>query len=95
MTYIRVRWLHNHPETPVLLYSELDEQRFELRKVEVYGDGRCGYADQLEEVGGSGLGTVPVPGLSEIASDPEFEPAEIEQAEFERIWTERQRLRRA
>jgi hypothetical protein len=67
----------------------LDEQRFEVRKVEVFRNERCGYATADEEVGGTGLGVVAVPELAEIAKDPEFEPAEITKDEFEQVWKRR------
>jgi hypothetical protein len=41
---------------PVVLYSELDDNRFEVRKVEVFRDGRLGYADAVRSSGGTGLG---------------------------------------
>ncbi len=44
MKYIKVKWLHSHPDEPVLLYSELDKDRWETRKVEVFADGRIGFA---------------------------------------------------
>jgi hypothetical protein len=86
--YIRVFWLHSSPEEPVELFSELDEQRFEVRKVEVWADGRTGHAGQHTEVGGTRLGELPVPSLSEIAADPQFEPHEISAADFEKRWRE-------
>jgi len=50
-SYIRVRWLHNHPDDPVELWSELDSERFEIRKVEVWHDGRVGFASRDRELG--------------------------------------------
>jgi hypothetical protein len=44
MTYIKVGWKHGHHDYPVILYSELDARRFEVRKVEVFRNGRCGWA---------------------------------------------------
>jgi hypothetical protein len=35
MTHIVVTWHHQHPDEPVELFSELDDERFEVRKVEV------------------------------------------------------------
>jgi hypothetical protein len=29
MTHLRVRWLHDHADEPVLLVSELDDDRYE------------------------------------------------------------------
>jgi len=42
MTYLKVKWIHSHPDAPVLLYSELDRERWEVRKVEVFRDGSLG-----------------------------------------------------
>ena len=72
-----------------MLYSELDDRRFEVRKVEVYRDGHAGYASASEEVGGTMLGLVPIPKLDEIADDPAFEPVEINAVEFEEVWSKR------
>jgi hypothetical protein len=44
MQYIKVVWKHDHPEEPIVLYSELDEDRWEVRKVEVFRVGSAGYA---------------------------------------------------
>jgi len=89
MKYIFVKWVHNFDYEPVLLYSELDDSRFETRKVEIFPDGRKGYASETEEFGSTRLGTEPVPPISEIAKDPEFEPKEITRDEFEKIWSDR------
>lgn len=85
-SYIRVRWLHNNPDYPVELWSELDTRRFEVRKVEVWQDGRVGFASREREAGGTLLGTVPVPPLAEIAAIPEFEPQQVSELEFENCW---------
>ncbi|HRX84826.1 MAG TPA: hypothetical protein P5572_07395 [Phycisphaerae bacterium] len=86
MTYIKVRWIHSHPDEPVLLYSELNDDRWEVRKIEVYRDGRRGFASVSDSVGDTRLGQGPVPTLAEIAADPQFEPVAIERAEFEAAW---------
>jgi hypothetical protein len=87
MTYIKVGWLHSFPNDPVFLYSELDADRWEVRKVEVYADGRMEYAGRGKAVGGAKLGKVPVPPLEEIANHPEFKPELISEIEFEAIWS--------
>jgi hypothetical protein len=87
MNYIRVQWLQKkNPRDPVWLISELDNDRWENRKVEIFADGSKGYATKGEQVGGTFLGLVPVPQLDEIAADPEFLPEEITEGEFEEIW---------
>lgn len=88
MGYLKVVWVHDLPDEPVWLYSELDEARFEVRKVEVYRDGRRGFADRTRSVGGSMLGEMPTPLISEFGNDPEeFEVSEIEAEEFELEWS--------
>jgi hypothetical protein len=57
-------------------------------KVEMFRDGRMGYADAVTEFGGSALGLASVPSLAEVAADPHFEPAEITRLEFESILSE-------
>ena len=61
MNYIRVRWFHENPDAPDLVVSELDDHRWEKRKVEVFADGSKGYAMKDEERGGTRLGLVPLP----------------------------------
>ncbi|MFS8066109.1 MAG: DUF6881 domain-containing protein [Byssovorax sp.] len=41
-----VKWKHSNPDEPSLLYSELDEQRMQHRKIDIYPDGRWGFADE-------------------------------------------------
>ena len=53
--YQEVRWHHDLPEEPVVLYSEIDSG-FEVRKVEVYRDGRHDYADRSHSTGTTMLG---------------------------------------
>ena len=89
MEYICVKWHHSSPDKPVLLYSELDGDRWEVRKVEVYADGHVGFAGPGVEHGSTWLGEKPVPPLDDIAADPQFEPRQISRDEFERIWKDR------
>ncbi|UPJ52052.1 hypothetical protein IVB30_12275 [Bradyrhizobium sp. 200] len=86
MVYIKVSWKQDDPHTPILLYSELDDKRWEVRKVEVFPDGSLGYADRATSRGTTFLGLEPVPALSEIAAIPEFEPVAITKDEFEAVW---------
>jgi hypothetical protein len=87
--FIKVKWTHSFPDEPALIYSELDENRWEVRKVEMFPDGHCGYASATESAGGTSLSLVPLPQLAEIAAEPEFEPAEIPRKEFDHVWTNR------
>jgi hypothetical protein len=75
-----------HPSEPTLLYSELDDARWETRKVEIFRDGKMGYASRITSSGLTGLGLEPVPPISIIASNPEFDPVEITKDEFDEVW---------
>jgi hypothetical protein len=89
MTYLKVRWIHKSPDDPVLLYSELDDKRREIRKVEIVPDHSIGFASANSKAKDTRLGEVPVPTIEEIAANPEFEPKEISLADFELIWRNR------
>ena len=87
MHYIKVFWKHGDSDFPILLYSELDDARWEIRKVEVFGNGSLEYAGPSGSNGTTMLGLAPVPSLAEIAANPEFEPTEITKEEFEEKWS--------
>jgi hypothetical protein len=89
MTYLLVKWKHDHPDEPVVLYSELDEARMQRRKIDIFPDGRWGYADEHEEIGGTWLGEAPTPSVAQLNADPEYGAEEISGAEFEKLWTAR------
>jgi hypothetical protein len=73
-SYIRVQWLHSSSDQPADLWSELNANREEMRKVEIWADGRVGYASLDGEVGGTRLGEGSVPPLREIAADAQSDP---------------------
>jgi hypothetical protein len=87
MKYIVCDWKHDDPGFPIRIYSELDEERYETRKIEIFPDGRVGYAD-LEKVdnGDTGLSEKPLPSIEEINADPVFDAKEISKEEFEQVW---------
>jgi hypothetical protein len=87
MKYIKVDWIHNDPINPILLYSELDDLHWEVRKVEVFPSGLLQYASKNISTGSTRLGLEPVPPLAEIAKDPQFKPHEITKWEFEEVWS--------
>lgn len=91
--YLKVEWRHSLPDEPVLLYSELDEDRWEIRKIEVFRDGDVGYASRSgsegpnRHSGQTKLGQVPMPPFEEIEQDLQFKPFIISVEEFESAWT--------
>lgn len=88
-TFYACRWLHNHTDQPVLLYGELDSDRFEVRKVEVFLDGRQSFADAIDEAAECSLSWVEVPELEEINVDPQFQAWPISREDFEVVWASR------
>jgi hypothetical protein len=88
MRYVKVAWRHGHPDEPILLYSEMDDARWEVRKVEIFRHGFPGYASREGCDRSTRLGAEPIPPLSKIAEDPEFDPIEITKEEFEKVWAD-------
>jgi hypothetical protein len=93
MTYLLVKWKTASPDVPCVMYSELDDQRMERRKIDVYADGRWGFADEHEEIGGSGLGEASTPTVDCLNADPEYEAEAIDKEEFEKLWSVRRNAR--
>ncbi len=88
MIYFRAKWKHSFDNEPVWFYSELDDARWEVRKVEIYQDGDKNFASAHEKRGAD-LGLEPIPPSEEIASQSEFEVYDTSKEEFERVWTTR------
>ena len=86
MTYIDVLWHQQEPDYPVRLVSELDDDRYETRKLEFFGDGRVGFADSEVSREGTELGEAPVPPIAQINVDPQFTARETTAAAFEDLW---------
>jgi hypothetical protein len=87
MQYIKVKWIHNFPNEPVLLLSELDDGRMEIRKIEIYRDGFVAFADRSDEIGETRISTEAIPTIEEIASDAKFLPEAISAQVFEHYWS--------
>lgn len=85
-TYFYSRWKDGPVDSPVEFHSELDPARWETRKVEVFRDGRLGYASSTQSKFDTRLGIIPVPSLEEIGSQHEFEVKPIEAGDFETVW---------
>ena len=86
MRYIDVKWLHDNEKYPIRLVSEIGSDDYEIRKLEFFKDGRCGFASEFEASLGVELGSATVPSLDEINTDCEFDGEEISQSDFERLW---------
>ena len=86
MEYIDVQWSHTNQEDPFRLVSELDDQRYETRKLEFFFSGLVGYASEAGDTENTSLGTAPTPSLEEINADPQFHGVSIQRQIFESLW---------
>ncbi|WP_083733802.1 DUF6881 domain-containing protein [Actinomadura sp. CNU-125] len=84
--YLRVEWFHDFREEPVDIYSEVGDDGYEVRKIEVFRDGHLQYADERHEAGETSLSGAPVGAVAEIAAQPGFRPHVISEQEFEETW---------
>ena len=89
MQYLKAHWVHSNPDDPIWLYSELDADRWEMRKVEIFADGQIGFASASEQTAGTRLGDHPVPLLAELNATGDFEASVIDNTEFEQVWSTR------
>ena len=87
-SYIYSKWKQAAPGYPVEFYSELDHRRYETRKIEVFNDGRLGYASQEKNTHGTQLGIIAVPALAELKLLAEFITEEISKEKFDAKWKE-------
>jgi hypothetical protein len=85
-TYLYSKWRKPPIEGPFEFYSELDADRWEMRKVEVFRGGHLGHASSSQSAGGTCLAIVPVPPFQEMDSQVEFEVKTISRDEFEAVW---------
>lgn len=86
-SYFTVRWRHDSPDEPVLLFEELNEQRQETRKVEEFADARRIRSDLIAPELNTSLSWEPVPSETEIDSQQEFTVEELTADEFEAVWS--------
>lgn len=86
MKYFKSKWIHNFKTDPVWIYFEVDSDRWETRKVEVFPDGEFAYADAQHQGANTRLSEVQMPSVEEINTDPQFVASEISVSEFEDVW---------
>ena len=86
MKYVHYLWIHKSQEYPVVLVSEVDDQLFEMRKVEMWRNGQFGWADKDSSSKDTMLGVYAIGSLEENNSSLEFSGVEITKEEFEVFW---------
>lgn len=86
-SYLYAKWKNAPHGSPTEFYSELDHARWELRKVEVFADGRTGYASVSQSSNeDTRLAIVALPPLDAINQQVEFEAKLISPEDFEAAW---------
>ncbi|MDH0344191.1 MULTISPECIES: DUF6881 domain-containing protein [Chromobacterium] len=87
MKHLKTRWNHCHKEEPSIIYQEIDDSSYEIRKIEIMKDGQViGYASEAGEFGESILADQQIPTIAEINQEDEFIAEEITRIEFENAW---------
>jgi len=86
MIYLKVHWSHDSENQPVAFYCEMEDDRMETRKVELFADGSLGYANETRTTGKTVLSALPMPATADLAATPNCEAAEITRDEFEDVW---------
>jgi hypothetical protein len=88
MRYIDVEWIHDLDDEPYRLVSEIGDDEYETRKLEIFRSGHVGVATVDVNTEKTMLGIVEVPSIEEINSQSEFKGKEITKNEFELLWDE-------
>ena len=86
-SYIHSRWKNAPPDSPVEFFSEMDNSRWETRKVEVFAGGRLEFASTAKPSNGATrLAIIPLPrsGTSPARSNSRSRRFPADQ--FETIW---------
>lgn len=83
--YLACRWAHSNAEDPVLILSELDGARYEVRKVHEFADDRLERTDRITDATTS-LSWLTTPSEAEIDAQEDFEVRPLTADEFEDYW---------
>ena len=90
MTYVWVKYLKADEDEPCEVYSELDENRLETRKVEFFNNGIC-FSYGEERGNYDALSKVPFPkDLRALNFTGEQEARDISYQFFQEIWNQAQ-----
>jgi len=87
MNYVQLKWHHTYPDEFIEIYAELDAEGWEIRRVEIFRDGKMTFASEVQSSENCWLAETPWPDdMAEINQDPQFEARLINQAQFEQVW---------
>ncbi|MEV0711668.1 DUF6881 domain-containing protein [Nocardia aurea] len=87
MSYVKVTRAVGGIADPIVIFSELDEDRYECRKVEIFGNGLLDFAGEGMEGAATWLAGAPLPPVEELVLLPKVVGAEsISPEEFQVEW---------
>lgn len=90
MEYVLVEWSHDLEDEPCEIYSELDENRCEVRKVEFFRNGLC-FSYGGDRGNFDALADTPFPeDLRTIGKVGEMTARSISRAHFLEVWNQAQ-----
>lgn len=88
MFYVLLEWSHKWDDEPVQIWSELDDQRCETRKIEVFSHGFRLTYDHEDPRSAAGLADVPFPeDLRKLNAAGPFHASSVSQSDFEGLWS--------
>ncbi len=82
MKYVKYFWQYIADDTPVLIYAELDKERYSTRCVNIFSDRHMEREGEFEAY----VSEAPYPSNDEINEMGEFKIFDISKAEFEEVW---------
>lgn len=87
MKYVHIKWNHELLDAPTDVYAELDGNRMEVRKIEIYNDHNIGFAmEGGRSSGNTSLRPTPVPLVSVLNQDPKAMARDMDWHEFDDLW---------
>jgi hypothetical protein len=83
MLYYKTIWNHTNDYDPIVMYSSIDEERYEMKRLDIFRDGHVAYFDTRTPME---LSEDPYPSdFDEINATDEFDVSEISSIDFENI----------
>lgn len=79
MEYVKYFWKYTDDDTPILIFAELDEERYSIRDISVFPDRHI-------EIQGEYISEEPYPQNEEINDMVDFKIFNISKDEFEKVW---------
>lgn len=86
MHYFQSDWFHSLSSEPIKIYAELGDDRYVIRMIEQFSDGRFGFADETKSSGGTRFPIAPIPTLDEINQDTQFLAKPMTSEDFDELW---------